>query len=245
MLENKLTAEELYGWALGVVVTQEYERTTQEDPLVHMVLEDLMNISQESIKRRPSEELLEYYRRCLAGQEDYEAGTASSLSNKAYARLKGLEAESHDSSMAGFNRGIKKSYKKSKKGFFLFLRAYVYFFALCVIGIHLASMLTPELVDYDGSGNTNHYIMTEAIPHVTYAFILLVPFHWLVRNQWLFFSLPAMIFGAFYYWRVSIELIVKLSLHQFFVLVILPFGAIPATVALVLLLIEWKRARRR
>ncbi|HQO58683.1 MAG TPA: hypothetical protein PLT76_08210 [Candidatus Omnitrophota bacterium] len=243
LLDKKVTAEAMYGWALGIVVTEEYEKISQEDPLIHTVLEDLMNVAQASEKRRPSEELLDYYRRCLSGQDDYDAKSASTLSNKAYARLKGSEPE--PSSFAGLNRGIKKSYKKSKRGFLLFLRGYVYFFALCIIAIHFASMLSPEIVDYDGTGNTNRYIMTEAIPHVTYAFILLVPFHWLVRNQWLFFSLPAMIFGAFYYWRVSLELIVKLSLHQFFILVILPFGAIPATVALVLLLIEWKRTRRR
>ncbi|MFA5261112.1 MAG: hypothetical protein WC450_07800, partial [Candidatus Omnitrophota bacterium] len=64
LLEKKVTAEQMYGWALGIVVTQEYEKSTQEDPLIHTVLEDLMNIAQESIKRRPSEDLLEYYRRC-------------------------------------------------------------------------------------------------------------------------------------------------------------------------------------
>lgn len=243
LLEKKVTPEEMYGWALGVLVTQEYEKSIQEDPLIHTVLEDLMNIAQGAVNRRPSEDLLDYYRRCLAGQDDYDFKMASSLSSKAYARLKG--AESDQPSFAGLNRGLKKSYKRSKRGFLIFLRAYVYCFAICIIAIHLASMLSPDLVDYDGSGNTNRYIMTEAIPHVTYAFILLVPFHWLVRNQWLFFSLPAMIFGAFYYWRVSIELIIKLSLHQFFILVILPFGAIPATVALVLLLVEWKRTRRK
>ncbi len=243
--ENKITPEDMYGWVLSIVVTPEYETSTQEDPLIHASLQDLMNITQASNKRRPPEELLEYYRRCLSGQEEYDEAQALTLSTKAYAKSKGVEQEGGDPGSSNISLNFKSSYKKSKRGFGLVLRAYIYLFALCIIGIHLASILNPELLFYyEEAGETNKYIMTEAIPHVTYAFILLVPFHWLVRNPWLFFSLPAMIFGTFYYWRISLELIMKLSLHQFFILIVLPFGAIPATLALVLLLIEWKQSRR-
>ena len=60
----------------------------------------------------------------------------------------------------------------------------------------------------------------------------------------MFFSLPTLLLGAFYYWKITFDLFLKLELSWIFVILLLPFGAIPATFALYLHLREWRKYRK-
>jgi hypothetical protein len=111
------------------------------------------------------------------------------------------------------------------------------------MGIHLLSIISPDLAFFNITDRAGQSFWRETIPQVTYAFILLVPFRWLVRSPRMFLALPAMIYGVYYYWAVSFDLINKLAENPLLVPIILPFGAVPATLALLLLLMEWKHSR--
>jgi hypothetical protein len=75
-----------------------------------------------------------------------------------------------------------------------------------------------------------------------YALFILLPPTVLAKRPMIYLSLPVVIWGMYHYCEFVVSKIHTLP-HPMFILAFLPFSAIPATLALCLLLVRWKESR--
>ncbi len=117
-------------------------------------------------------------------------------------------------------------------------RIYVVLFAVCSLGIQVLTLLRPELLLSHESGGMDVARIGALLPHILYAVTLLLPVRVTAKGFLFYPTFLIMLCGAYFYWYMSLQLVMRMLLHIMFVLVILPFGGIPAAVALVLLVMR-------
>jgi len=213
-LTGEVTKEEIYHWALGKAMSNDFEELSRTDPLLHEALEAMMDVNHEDAQFIPSREDLEYYQRCLAGAEEF-------VTRRTQVQKQQNIFPKH----------------KFLSDLDLVFRVYVLVFAVCIIIVHLIGVLLPSFLQARIPPSRLE-IFSDSLPHFIYAIILLVPVRILVRDNFFFVFLFVMGFGAYYYFYISLNLIAKLSVHFLVVLVILPYGALPAALAVYLLFKE-------
>ncbi len=229
-LNNELSKQEVYEWALSVAVTDHFQELARGDVLIRRTIQAMIDINHDDLKFIPTRKALEYYRRCLVGEEKF-------VPLEINKDLKNLNIPDDPDIV---NR-------KKKPKYFIFFRIYIIIFSICSLTIHIASMIDPAFFNLDQTSPTRLAVIKESFPHVFYALFVLIPVRYLVR--WVLFY-PSFVFlslGMLYYWYISFQMVLKLSLNMVFIFMILPLTAIPATLALFLLMMgreEFKENRK-
>ncbi len=231
-LEEKISKTEVYEWALMLALSKEYEDIAVQDPLIQKTVLAMIDINHADIKKIPPRKSLEYLKHCLEGSEEFLEVTLPA------------QAASEETQNPKY-QFLKKAFRPRDvpKGVLVILRIYVIVFCLCSIAIHSVSILNPGFLRLGESTPSSAAIVRESFPHLIYAFFLLIPPVWIARGIWFYLSFPILTFGMLYYWYISFSFAMKFALSAIFILVVLPFSAIPATLALVLLFIYREKSK--
>ena len=216
-LDGKIPQETIYEWALAVVVSREYEQLVKTDPILKAVIQALIDMNHKDAGRVPSRADLEYLKKCLEGQAEFEP--------LAQRWEKARKEE-------------KENKSKSQGSLFLALRIYVVLFALCSIAVNILAVLKPNLFQWELENPSALNVLLQVWPHLLYAIFLLIPFKKLVRGLLYYCSIGVLGSGSFYYGYITVDIVIKLSLNILMIFVVAPFSVIPAVVALFLLIHE-------
>ena len=238
-LGNTLSKEALYEWALSVAVSGEYQVLAGSDPLVHSAVNAMIEIKHKDPAKFSTAKTLEYYRRCLAGELAF---------NSTELPLDGVGHKTDGSQNVAIPKIQKpvtpqtliQSFQEWKyfKDAILSARLYVLVFAVCSFVVQVSSIISPGFMQIGLRVPSRWEALADAFPHLIYAYFVLLPPQRLFRGKMFLIALPIFIVGMMYYWKLSFLMVTKLSLDWVFILAILPFSAIPATLALLLLLAE-------
>jgi len=239
-LAGTVTKDALYEWALFVAVSREYEAMSQQDVLVRDVVQSMMNINHHDPHLAPSAKMFEYYRRCLAGEAAYDP--AHLVEQLAKIPVMKDPAGTMPPDVRALK--LKPGHRSFKSRVFRVLRFYVVSFAYCSLGIQLVSILNPSAFHFGENIPSSGEVLKDAVTQIIYALLLLLPLAVTAREPWAFVALPATAYGVFYYGQIAFELITKLNLNVFFIVAILPFSVLPATIAFLLLVGQWKKLKR-
>jgi len=227
-LNREITKADVHAWALSQAVAKDFEEIAESDPLIKNTVLSLIDISHDDLKRIPSIRALEYYRLCLSGEMTFDPVHAN-LENIIVPYVSVKHSSGHPS---------KVSVRiKEKAQYLVLLKAYVFIFGLCVMALQIISLLDPQFLHWAKDAPVLDGNWQDAWPHVLYAALILMPRHWLAAGYIFYPAALALATGMLYYWYVPVLIVAKLSLHILFVLALLPFSAIPATLALLLLML--------
>jgi len=255
-LNDKISQEEIYSWALQVAVANDLAVLEKEDPLVHRILLDLSNI-RGAQSHAVTQDDWAYYLKCLQGQESFKPFR---------------HKRSH--MWLVFALGSRIVFAVC-----LFtLRVYVFLFGLCMFAVNYLLLRDPSIFQnpeklvaflafLDTSslsglyGFLSHLVMKPEFPfimemvqpqqailqipvlHLVYAFLILMPPGFVARNIVFTVSFPLLILGVFYYWYLAWDISARLAFAFMFdrfiaCLVLSPMTGIPATIALFLLILK-------
>jgi hypothetical protein len=241
-LSQGLSREELYEWALGLAVSEDYQSLSQSDPLLRATLDAMMKFNRKDPAKSSPPGALEYYRRCLAGEAEFVPGAlagAPKASKPADGETSSADPSFPQPKSLTFKESIEQFREwKYSRDVFLVARLYVVVFAVCCFVVQVSSVINPGFMQIGLWVPSRGQALLAAIPHLFYAYLVLLPPRRLIQGKMYLPSLLAFILGAAYYWRMSFLIVTQLSLNWIFLLVMLPFSAIPATLALILLLAE-------
>jgi hypothetical protein len=233
-LNNKIPKAEIHEWALLVATAEDFEQTAQRDPLIGKTIQCLIDINHNDIKYIPTPKALEYYRRCLTGEEIYQPLEQRRDLHK----IKIPEMKLAD---VGEPPEVIRR-REWWQGVLWIVRIYVILFAMSSLAIDIAALVQPELFRGGEDIPSRLENFKESYKQMIYAFFILLPPTILSRRPTIYLSLPIVIWGVYHYWEFVISKIDKLP-HPMFLLAFLPFSAIPAAMALFLLLVRWKEGR--
>lgn len=233
-LKGEISAEKIYEWALFIAVSSEYEQLVQKDPVISTTIQALISLNHTNKKQATRLEDLKLFRQCLAGEmtlpssgaETREAAPAEPPSEKQPKK-----------------REKRRKFGQSVSGSMMTLRIYVVIFGICSLIVNLLTVIKPEWLSLGADVQTPVERLGETWLHISYAALLILPFPMIVRGPLFIAALPLFVFGMVYYWYVTVMLVAKLSLNLIFFLAVMPFSAIPATLALILLVVNWIEAR--
>lgn len=234
LLGGAFPQNEIYEWALFIAVSPEYEAVVKTDPLLEHLIQFLLEINNQRPRPLPLPQILDYYRSCLKGEQSFDpAHVQQIIQGAVFPR----ETESAMAAEQEDGKGGKKEKQNRRYGerFNYTARVYIKIFGFCSLAIHLFSILKPDFLMHGvAAAPTRLDVLANSWPHILYAAVVLFPKRFLVRGVWYFVTFAILTWGMLYYWYISTAMVMKLSLNFIFVLVILPFSAIPATLALVL-----------
>ncbi|MCR4337837.1 MAG: hypothetical protein NUV91_08545 [Candidatus Omnitrophica bacterium] len=233
-LNQEISAQEVYDRGLSIAFSDEYETVIQQDPLIKATLQALMDSNPQDPRQAPARSQLEYYQRCLAGQDEYlEKGKKKTEAGHL------REGTSVQQQVRLFGQDFPKT------KFSILLRAYVLFFALSSLFINFLSILQPNFISFGEGDFSRAERWGEASPYIFYSLVLLIPIKLSCRGILFYGIFPVLTLGMFYYWYVSFAPAMDLSLGPFFPAVMFLFGALPATLAWILLLICREENRKK
>lgn len=223
-LDGTISKEEAYGWALGIAVSAEFERVAKEDALIGRAVRDLIDINHADLAAVPGRKAFEYYQKCLLGKMEF--------------KLKGIDVQKLEAFDNPEQVVVKKKRKNNIKQVLIICRVYIVIFCLCSLVMHGISVVKPDFLRFEDSIPSRAETIKESLPHLLYAFVVLLPVGFTAKGLLFFVTFPVLVVGMFYYWYISVALVTKLSLNIIFAFVLLPFSAIPATLALVMLVMR-------
>lgn len=227
--DGELARTDLYQWALKAAIEEDMANLLHKDFLAAQLIEDLVNLQNKNPQKATSEKLLNYYRKCLSGTEDF-----SPEKRKEFLPPRSFAAESTEGFPEGFPAGAGGRIVSEKRQSFLLTKTYVILFAVCSLLIHTSSIVFPEMFYLEKKSFPA--LAADSLPFMLYSIALLIPFRWAVKGGWFYAFFFVFMLGLFYYFYASVTLVSQLSLSPVFILVILPFSVIPALLAVVLLL---------
>ena len=232
-LNQRLSKQAIYEWALFVAVSHEFEKIAAEDLLIGKTIQALIDINHDDLKNIPTHKMLEYYRRCLAGELTFEP----------LEYMRNLERMdlSKEQFAADEEKKVEKRHEERKQ-IRLMVRIYVVLFAFCSLVIHLFSILQPNFLRFAETIPTRLENLWDSLPHVLYAIIILLPMRLTARGNFFYITFFVSLWGLFLYWYLPFIIVSKLAINMIFILALLPFSAIPASLA-VWLLIKTRKER--
>jgi hypothetical protein len=217
-LNNEISQEEIYTWALEVAVSKEYEELSKQDPLLKETIETLLMMQHPGFKVVPTRKAIEYYRRCLSGDEQF-------IPLKERKDLDKLKIPDEVREVIQ-----QQKEKQSLRGkVFLLMRIYVLLFGLAVLGVYAFSILKGGLAVL-GAEPTSKLLVWEPILYMLYALIIILPLRFTAKGILFYFTFPIVIIGMVYFWSIPVRLFQSVLL----ILLALPLSGIPATLAVIL-----------
>lgn len=239
-LGNAISKEDLYEWALLVSLLEDNQGIINADPLLRASLKAMMESKHKDSAKFAVIKTIEYYRQCLSGEVEFSPASVQHLSPDMKTPVSAGEAAAPVTQKILTLPELVQVFKGWKyfKDTFLTARLYVLVFAVCSFAVQISSVINPGFMQIGLLVPTHWQAFVDALPHLVYAYLVMLPPRRLIPRKIFLIALPVFIVGAVFYWKMSFFILAKLSLNGIFILAILPFSAIPATVALALLLAE-------
>ena len=242
-LSNKISKQEVYEWALAVAVSGKLE-STPSDSLLRTAVKAMIEMNHSDLARVPTRKALEYYRRCLAGELEFIPLEAHKELHKLDIPEVAEEVNRGDTlrnlELGSRTVSLFQAFQEweHRMDAILTARLYVIIFAICSVAVQISSLLSPGFMQIGLLVPSRWDALLEAFPHLVYAYIILLPPRKLVPTKMFILALPFLVMGVVFYWTIAGMLIAKLSLPWIALIVFLPFSAIPAALALALVVIE-------
>ena len=70
-MDGKVPIDDIHAWALKVALSSDYPQLAEQNPLVKETIQAFLDLDRKDLKFVPSHRILEYFRRCLDGKEEY------------------------------------------------------------------------------------------------------------------------------------------------------------------------------
>jgi len=232
-MNGNVPIDEIHAWVLKIALAADYMEVAEQNPLIKETVQALMDLDRKDLKFVPSRKILEYFRRCLAGEEKYlppkKRGHLSHIiidePNKP-ASLMG------DPSQVETDKKQEVSVLRTRKPrdisrLMQTCRRYTLVFAWCSFILHCVGAIKPELLGFVVSDSVVQLLIS-ALPHLIYALFIVMPIRVLAAGKVFLVSFVLATFGAVVYCGMSVVFIVKFSLPLVFGLLVMPFAAIPS-----------------
>ena len=232
-LKKDISAEKIYEWALFVAVSSEYEMLAKEDPVIGMTIQAMITLNHRNPAQVVRLEDLQLFRQYLAEGRQMVPEPVPVFE---------APVEVHHSEEKEQEKK-KRFASKRESGSIVTLRIYVVIFGICSLIVNLMSVIKPEWLHLSATVPSSFQVLSESWMHISYALLLIMPLPTVARGPLFLPALPLFVFGMIYYWYVSVMLVSKLSLSIIFFMAIIPFSALPATLALILLVMDWIEGR--
>ncbi len=225
--------DDMHAWALNVALGDDYPRIAEQDPLIKETIQALLDLDRKDLRFVPSRRILEYFRRCLEGTEEYSPpGKRGRLDHII------IDEPDKPASLIGGKSHVKTEKKKEKPAaasrpkkdisrLIRTFRRYTLVFAWGSIALNLAGALAPEALGFVVTESPLQLLIA-ALPHLIYALFVLVPVRILASGKIFLLSFVVAVFGAVMYCGMSVVFIVKFALPLIFALLVMPFAAIPS-----------------
>jgi hypothetical protein len=225
-LNDSISSDEVHAWVLQIAVSDTFAEIAKADPLLKEAVEALLEIHQAGVKEVPTKKAIEYYRRCLTGQEKF-------------IPLKERRDWSKLNIPDEVGRRISPAEKRRIRAdrFFVFLRGYVVLFGLTVLAVYAISFFQPGFLGLSEGQTRQQVPSLETLLHVLYAAIVIMPLRLTAKGFFFYAAFPVLAIGMLYFWAVPFRLFHNLVL----IVLALPASALPATLAVVLL--AWHKER--
>lgn len=220
-LNQEFTEGELYSWALQTAVSDHYEDMTQNDPLIKETIQSILEMQHVNLKVIPTAKALEYYHSCLAGKLTF-------IPIKERKDFQKFHSPGSKNSCAP-KRTISETLT-------LFARYYVCGFGAVILGIYAFSFLLPNLFHSIQKDSFKTSLLESAL-HIFYALVLLLPPKISSKGLLFYLTFSLLLLGMIYFWTVPFRLFHDVRLMG----LALPLTAIPATLAVVLLVSQKER----
>lgn len=239
-LGNTISKEDLYEWALLVSLSEDNQGIINADPLLRAALKAMMEAKHKDSAKFAVTKTIEYYRRCLSGEVEFSSSAVNDLSPDMKTPAGAGEAAALVIQKVLTFPELVQVFKGWRyfKDTLLTARLYVLVFAVCSFAVQISSIINPGFMQIGLLVPTHWQALIEALPHLLYSYLIMLPSRRLIPRKIFLIALPVFILGAAFYWKMSFFILAKLSLNGIFIFAILPFSAIPATLALLLLLAE-------
>jgi len=232
-MDGKIPIDEIHAWVLKIALSSDYPQVAEQNPLIKETVQALMDLDRKELKFVPSRRILEYFRRCLEGKEEY-------LPPNKRRRLSHIIIDEPDkpASLLGRPSQVKTEKKKDdavvrrqpKIDLFRLMqtcRRYTIAFAWCSFALHLVGAVVPEFFGFVVKESAIRLLIV-ALPHLIYALFIVMPIRVLAAGKVFLISFVLATFGAVVYCGMSVVFIVKFSLPLGFGLLVMPFAAIPS-----------------
>ena len=203
-LKGSVTKDQLYQWALAAAVSDEYEDFKNKDVLITQTVQVLIDINKGDKNPEEFNKKLVYHQKCLAGEDDY-------VPRK-------IEAPAQT--------------KETPADFFVIIRIYIIIFAASSILLNFFSLLNPNFLQFGEGSASFANAVKDALPHLIYAAVILMPLKVSAKGLLFFPVFLVLCLGMLFYWYIPISLVNKFTLNPVSILIVLPFSAMPATLAL-------------
>lgn len=244
-LNNTVSKQEIYEWALSSAVSKDFEEITAQDPLLKTAVNAMIEMNHSDLRRLPTRKALEYYRRCLAGELEFIPLEA----HKELHKLNIPDIPEERKTDTPLRTPLIKLWPqmirewKYLKDTILTARIYVIIFAVCSLAVQISSILSPGFMQIGLWVPARWQAFLDAFPHLVYAYVVLMPPQRFVPTRMFVLALPLLIIGVVFYWTISWMILMKLSLSWIFILALLPFTVIPALLALFLVIMAKLRLK--
>jgi hypothetical protein len=227
-LAQEISQDAIYAWALQIAVSREYEDLAKQDPLIKETIEALLMMQHTDLKAVPTRKAIEYYRRCLSGEEKF----VPLRERKDLDKLR-IPNEFREA------MGRKKMGKTGKEKVFALMRFYVALFGLSVLGIYAFSLIRDGLLG-PAAGAVKMSALWEPMLYIIYALTIVMPVRFMAKGFLFYFTFPILLLGMIYFWSIP----VRLFQNILFIILALPLSAIPATLAVILFARAKEQERR-
>ena len=224
LLQRVRTPYEVYTWALGLVVSKEFDEFAAADPFAAKVMAIILSVNEDHKVSLRELKILEYYRQCLVGERE-------SISIEDAAGLPDVPQEIIDRWREG--RALEQGTPELKDNILSGLKIYIYIFGGYVL---LSNLLM--LFQLGNPWAAERALATITYPFFFYGGLLLLPMQVLVKKRFFTLTLMLSIVTFAYFWFEFFRHIFweDFNLHVFLVRLFL--GAIPASVVIWILVYE-------
>lgn len=220
-LQDEITTEDIYSWALGVVVASDYEKVSA-DLLLKKTIQDIIDLKHTDTAQMTLRTTLEYDWRCLTDQEKF-VFVAPPPPPVSSAQL----ALKEDTASGGL--------------FFLF-KGYAVLFGVGILLVHIFSLINPQFFWYETSLSSRADLLLDCLPQMVYGACLVWSLVTMPLAPAVYYPVLAVLtMGMLAYWYLPLALVLKIGVSPFFIFLLVPFTSLPATFAMFVFLNEDNR----
>ncbi|MEW5895400.1 MAG: hypothetical protein AB1650_06560 [Candidatus Omnitrophota bacterium] len=226
LMQRSLTAQQVYEWALSAALTADFEDFSEKDAVGSKAIKMLVDINEDRKVSDHELKVLEYYRQCLGGKREFrDSCSEEDLPDVDPAiLLKWKDAQAP---------ALEMETKTTRDKILHQLRIYVYVYASFLLFINLAMLVA---LGGPWSDKRSEAIMT--FPFFIYGLFLLLPMGVISGARMFLASMPLFIMGMAYFWFKFFQTLFFLPVHWGNLFMYFFMGAIPASMAVGLLVYE-------
>ncbi len=223
LLDRTVQPQDVYEWALRIAVSDGYRAFADQDAIAAEAIHEMMNMSEDHVISADELKVLEYYRQCLSGDRkdvslDRDAALRCDLPAALFARWADC---------------LTSQPKTPKEMALKAMRIYISIFAAFVLAHNFWL-----LFQLGGPWSHQRTSAVMTFPFLIYGFLLLLPMPAIATSKAFLVSLVLLVMAIGYFWFSFFQMIFFSRFHFLGFFSGLFLGAIPATMALWLLIDE-------